>query len=328
VEILRHADHSALNDVAHANMLAKWIIPSRRGASKVVGSGLIEHDSTARIRWKRLRECASIHHIDPERFKEIVVHAVDRHRAHVLVLPRALRENRHRALTAVEQVAALRDVQDLRIAQQSLFQCGVARQQILAPHVERDDLLLIEPQLFRLYELHLTGHDEAACDQGNGDRKLEHDERLAEPCVRKLSADGALQHARRLEAGREDGRIQPRDRAYEHGHANEHRPPGEQIVSGKRHLPSYPVGRDGDGTFEQPSGQEQRNAGQQHRLAQELPDQIRAMGPQRFPHAGFPRPLQRIGRRQVHVIEAGQQQNEYGNAGEAVDVRRVARTEE
>ena len=66
-------------------------------------------------------------------------------------------------------------------------------------------------------------------------------------------------------------------------------------------------------------GQEEGDECQQHRLAQELPDELSLVRADDLPQTDLLGPLEGSGRGQVHVIDAGDDQDEDGDRGEQED---------
>ena len=82
--------------------------------------------------------------------------------------------------------------------------------------------------------------------------------------------------------------------------------------------------KQGQGRPRQHERQRCRHTGQQHRLAQKLSDELAAVRPHHLTHPDLACPLRGPRRRQVHEVDAGDEQNQQRHATEEVDVRGVA----
>ena len=165
---------------------------------------------------------------------------------------------------------------------------------------------------------------DGADDEGDRGRELEDDEAVAQPPPSRPRSARALDGRDGTEGRDEQGRIAPRGRADDGGEKDQggHQGGVAEGVEDDVPLDERPESRQGG--QDEPDGQGQGHEGQDHGVAEELADELALARPDDLAQADLLGPLEGPGRGQVHVVDAGDDQDEDGDRGEEEDEAGVA----
>src|SRR6185437_9517564 len=160
--------------------------------------------------------------------------------------------------------------------------------------------------------------DDRADDESDGDEELENDQAAAEPAASEAGCDLSFKHVYRLEGREIKSRVTAGQAAHDDHQRYQHREqaPGEQ--GGRMELLTCQIveqGQQGGGDTQR---QQQREQAQQDGLGEKLGDEVSLGGTGHLSDAYLFGAIGRAGRAEIHEIDAGDHQYEYGDEREHI----------
>ena len=188
----------------------------------------------------------------------------------------------------------------------------------------RDDLVGIEPHVPCAYEIELAVDHAGTDDQGDRDHELAHDQDPADGHVSGARESQAAKRLDRCDSGQVKGRIAARGKPH-HG-ADHH--DGTQGEPGGIRIQGHGLAREQVEPRQAQHGKQEGNAnrkpGHEHGLADELPDHLASGRAEGLSQADFPGPSRGPRGGQVHEVDTRDEDDEYGDGAEEVDVTDIA----
>ncbi len=301
----------------HIYILANRIIEAEKPCSRFIDN------NTGAVGHPRRVESAALHDFHTHGLQVVVVDFPALH-AHRIILVEAAYFGKHvvAAIGRNRQKPGYGSALHTRLFQHFFFQViNFITQRVCI--IENDHLIFVEAQFFVLNVIQLLEYQQRRNNERYGHGKLENHQRTAELPAPAHAGDLAFQHPDGIECRQEKCRITACQYSYQ-GAAAGQGGPEQGTAPGHLKVDPRQVAVPGHGHCSDADGYSHRESGNNHRFAQELADQRAATAAEYFTHPYFLGPPRRTGRRKVHKIDAGDQQDKGCNGAEYPHVPNTA----
>ena len=195
---------------------------------------------------------------------------------------------------------------------------------LLAAQGDGQRVLLVKTEVPSTHVVHLRDDDQGADDQPDRDGKLRHHQHPPEIDPSPPGPLRSFQHRDRRKGGEKEGRIDAGQQAHAQSHPQQPHQHTRILHVAQFQTLFCQIVEERQQHFDQHQGTDQGQQADEHRLAQELADQLPPPGAHYLAHPHLPGPLGRAGGGQVHEVDAGDQQNERGDHRKYVHVGDMA----
>ena len=188
----------------------------------------------------------------------------------------------------------------------------------LLGHAGHDQAVARVPDGTVLGVLDLPEYDDGAGDQGDGNRELQHHQRLAQYAGKPAYPEGAFQHFDGLKRRQEQSRVAAGKQAGDNGKGNAHQPEPRVVPGQSDPLVGHMVEKRQD-RHDQQKGNRKGEEGDHQRFGKKLGDQLFAHRPDGFADADLLGSFFGTCGAQVHEIDASEQEHKNADNAEKPD---------